>query len=325
MFLFYQDKERSDKLIKKILARFLQAVPLLLIISFLVFGMIHLAPYDVADSIIKPNMSARTVSALRAKFGLDQPFLTQYFLWLKNFISGDMGHSIINQQDIASALAQRIPNTISLVLPSYITSVILAIWLGLVAGLKRNSWVGKFIDTLTSVGLATPSFWIALLLIFFFGYYLNWFPLFGIGNWNNPLSFLQHLIMPYLTLVFVFFPELSRYVQTKTILEYKKDYVTVQRAFGASEHEILFHHILRNVLLPIVTQIGSAFPLLVTGALITETVFSWPGVGTYLMNASVRLDYPVILAVMFLSAVLVIIGNLFADILYYVVDPRIRK
>ena len=133
------------------------------------------------------------------------------------------------------------------------------------------------------------------------------------------------MVLPYLTLVIAFFPETTRYVRSKTMTEYRQDYVMVQRVFGASERSILFRHVLPNVLLPVVTQLGQSLPLLITGAMITETVFSWPGVGAYMMDASVKLDYPVILAVMLLSAFLVVVGNLLADISYALVDPRVRR
>ena len=312
-------------MLKTIFSRLLQAIPLLIVISFLVFGMIHLAPFDAVDAIIKPNMSPGVVHVLRERYGLDKPFLTQYVLWLENFVMGHFGHSIINQQDIGQALAERIPNTVILVLPAYATSVVIATVLGLIGGRAPQSWAGRVIDTVTAVGLATPSFWIALLLIYFLGYAANLFPLFGMGSAHQPLDVVCHMVLPYITLVVAYFPELARYVQSKTIGEYQQDYVMVQRAFGATERQILFHHVLPNVLLPIVTQIGQSLPLLVTGAMITETVFSWPGVGTYMMDASVKLDYPVILAVMLLSATLVVIGNLLADVLYTVVDPRVRR
>lgn len=156
-------------MLKTIFSRLLQAIPLLIVISFLVFGMIHLAPFDAVDAIIKPNMSPGVVHVLRERYGLDKPFLTQYVLWLENFIMGHFGHSIINQQDIGQALAERIPNTVILVLPAYATSVVIATVLGLIGGRAPQSWAGRVIDTVTAVGLATPSFWIALLLIYFLG------------------------------------------------------------------------------------------------------------------------------------------------------------
>lgn len=151
--------------------------------------------------------------------------MTQYVLWLMNFVTGHFSHSIINQQDIGQALAERIPNTVMLVLPSYLTETIIAVVLGLIGGRSPQKLVGRFIDTLTAIGLATPSFWIALLLLYFLGYVLNLFPIFGMGSTAHPLGVIWHMVLPYLTLVIAFFPETTRYVRSKTMTEYRQDYV----------------------------------------------------------------------------------------------------
>lgn len=309
-----------------IVKRLLQAIPLLLLISFIVFSLIQLAPFDVIDSLATPNMTPEQIALLKEQKGLDQPFLVQYMLWLKQILSGDFGHSLLTQHSISENLAQKIPNTISLVLPAYLTSLILAIILGLLAAANRGNWLDRLLDAFASLGIAVPTFWFAMLLIYFFGYRLKLFPFIGmhtLGKEGQLGDFLAHFILPYLTLVMAFMPELIRYIRNSAILEVDKDYVTVQEAFRANKREIFGKHIARNVLIPIVTQIGMALPMLVTGALITETVFAWPGVGPYLTSATKSLDYPVIMAVMLLSSTLVIVGNLLSDILYSLVDPRI--
>lgn len=314
-------------MIRFIARRLLQVIPMLLVLTFLVFFLIHLAPYDVVDAITTPNMSAETVAIIRERFGLDQPLLVQYALWLGNVVQGDLGYSLTSRSPIAADLAARIPNTIVLVAPAYLTAVVVALTLGVVAGAQRGRVADRIIDSLAGIGIATPSFWFALLLIYVFGYLLRWFPIIGmhsIGKQGDPLDFLAHFVLPYTVLVFAFFPELARYVRSATISQLSQDYVLVQRAFGASPTRILRAHVSRNVLLPVITQLGLALPLLVTGAIVTESVFAWPGIGPYFLTATKSLDYPVILAVLLLSAVLVIIGNLLADILYVVVDPRIR-
>lgn len=310
-----------------IVRRLLQVIPMLLALTLVVFLLIQLAPYDVVDAITTPNMSAETIELMRQKFGLDQPVLTQYALWLGNVLQGDLGYSLTSRQPIAAELAARIPNTIVLVAPAYLTALLLAIGLGLVSGSRKGRFTDRFIDGLAGVGIATPSFWFALLLIYVFGYVLRWFPIIGmhsVGKQGDPLDFLAHFVLPYAVLVVAFFPELTRYVRSATISQLGQDYVLVQRAYAAPERRILGVHVSRNVLLPVVTQLGLALPILVTGAIVTESVFAWPGIGPYFLTATKSLDYPVILAVLLLSAVLVIIGNLIADILYVVVDPRIR-
>lgn len=307
--------------------RLLQAVPMLLLISAVTFLLIQLAPYNVIDAITTPNMSDQTREIMAERYGLNDPLHVQYWNWLTNILQGDFGYSLASRRDIAGEMGARIPNTIILVVPAYITALIIAIVLGLVAGANKGRWVDRFIDSLNSIGLATPTFWFALIVIYLFGYYLRWFPIIGmhtVGREGDPIDFLQHFAMPYLVLTVAFFPDLARYVRASTIGQLDSDYVLVQRAFGASRREIFSRHVSRNVLLPIVTQAGMSLPLLVTGAVITETIFGWPGIGQYLLTATRSMDYPVILALLLLSGTLVILGNLLADVMYYVIDPRIR-
>lgn len=311
-----------------ILKRLLQAIPMLLLISFIVFSLIQAAPYDVIDSLTTPNMSQAQIDLLRQKNGLDQPFFVQYFLWLKNILQGDFGHSLVSQTSISQELAVRIPNTIKLVLPAYLTALLLAFLLGLAAAAHKDRWPDRLINGIASIGIAVPTFWFAMILIYVLGYRLNLFPIIGmhtVGQEGSLPDFLQHFIMPYLTLTVAFFPELTRYIRSSALQQVAEDYVTVQKAFKATDWQIFSRHISRNVLIPVVTQLGMALPMLVTGAIITETIFGWPGVGPYLMNSTKSLDYPVIMALMLLSATLVILGNLLSDILYSLVDPRIRK
>lgn len=307
--------------------RLVQVVPMLLVLTFVIFVLINLAPYDVVDSVTTPNMSEETKQLIRERYGLDQPVVVQYLAWLGNVLQGDFGYSLASRQPIAAELAARIPNTIALVAPAYLAALVLAVTLGLWAGSRRGRLADRVIDSLAGIGIATPTFWFALLLIYIFGYALRWFPIIGmysVGKQGDPLDFLAHFVLPFTVLVVAFFPESARYVRSATITQSAQDYVLVQRAYGASRRRILAVHVSRNVLLPVITQVGLALPLLVTGAIVTESVFAWPGIGPYFLTATKSLDYPVILAVLLLSAVLVIVGNLIADILYVIVDPRIR-
>lgn len=311
-----------------ILKRILQAVPLLLVISFIVFTLIHLAPYDAIDAQIKSNMSQEEINILREQSGLNKPFLIQYVDWLGQILSGNFGHSLVTHNSVGEEILAKIPNTISLVLPAYITALIIAIVLGLLAAANKGKWQDKFIDAVASLGIATPSFWIAMIFIYVLGYQLNLFPIIGmhtIGKEGDFGDFLSHFIMPYLTLTIVFFAELTRYVRSSALSQTNEEYVVVQQAFQATKTQIFTRHIIKNVLIPVITQVGMSLPMLVTGAIITETVFSWPGIGPYITQATRALDYPIIMAVMLLSATLVIVGNLISDILYSIVDPRIRR
>ena len=315
-------------MIRYILKRILQAVPLLLVISFIVFTLIHLAPYDAIDAQITSNMSQEEINILREQSGLNKPFLIQYVDWLGQILSGNFGHSLVTHNSVGEEILAKIPNTISLVLPAYITALIIAIVLGLLAAANKGKWQDKLIDAVASLGIATPSFWIAMIFIYVLGYQLNLFPIIGmhtIGKEGDFGDFLSHFIMPYLTLTIVFFAELTRYVRSSALSQTNEEYIVVQQAFQATKTQIFTRHIIKNVLIPVITQVGMSLPMLVTGAIITETVFSWPGIGPYITQATRALDYPIIMAVMLLSATLVIVGNLISDILYSIVDPRIRR
>lgn len=312
---------------KYITKRILTAIPLILVITIICFFLINLAPYDAIDSMTTPKMSPEMVQMIREKYGYDKPAYEQYIRWLGGILSGNFGYSIVTKTDIFSELATRIPNTIRLVLPAYLTAYILAIILGLLAGSHKNKRLDKTIDGIASLGIAMPTFWIAMLFIYFLGYKLRVLPILGMRTVgvNTTIDFLRHFIMPFTVLTLAFIPDNLRYVRSSTITQYSEDYVMVQRAFGASKAEIMFKHVCKNVLLPIITKLGMALPTLVTGAVITETVFSWPGIGPYFIKAVQGMDYPIIMIVLVLSSTLVIIGNLISDILYCVTDPRIRK
>lgn len=312
---------------KYILKRILQAIPLLLIISIICFMLIKLSPYNAVDAMTTPNMSEKTVNLIKAKYGFDKPAYVQYFLWLKGILTGQFGYSIVTHESIANDLATRIPATIKLVLPSYLFAVVISIILGLLAGSNKNKIIDKIIDGFCSIGIAMPTFWFAMIIMYIFGYKFRILPIMGmntIGSEKYFSDFLIHFIMPSFVLTFAFLPELIRYVRSSTIGQVSQNYVIVQDAFGGSTRDILFKHICKNVLLPIITKIGMALPMLVTGGMITETIFGWPGVGPYFITAIKGMDYPVIMAILVLSSSLVILGNLLSDILYSLIDPRIR-
>lgn len=301
---------------------------MLIIISVICFTLIQMAPYNAVDAMVTPRMSQATVNLIKAKYGLDKPAYIQYFYWLKGILHGQFGYSIVTHQSISSELAARIPATIMVALPAYLFAVVLAIIFGLAAGAHKGKWQDKIIDGLCSVGISIPSFWLAMILIFILGYKLRVLPIMGmhsIGNESSSVDFLRHFLMPFIVLTIAFVPDQTRYVRSSTIGQLSEDYVMLQDAFGASRFEILFKHVMKNVLLPIITKLGMALPMLVTGAVITETVFGWPGVGPYFVTAIKGLDYPVIMAILLLSSTLVILGNLLSDILYCITDPRIKE
>lgn len=313
---------------KYILKRLLTAIPMVLLITILCFALMHFAPYDAIDAMTTPRMSQETIDLIKAKYGYDQPLFIQYFRWLNGMLNGNFGYSIVTKQSIAGDLAVRIPNTVKLVLPAYVTAYILAVILGLLAGSHKNKAADKVIDGISSVGIAVPTFWFSMLLIFVLGYKLKLLPIVGmhaVGKESSITDYLRHFIMPFVTLTVSFMPPNIKFVRSSTVTQFSEDYVLVQQAFGATRGEILFKHVCKNVLLPVITRMGMALPLLVTGAIITETVFGWPGVGPYFIKAIQGMDYPIVMIILVLSSALVIFGNLLSDILYCIVDPRIRE
>ncbi|HCD46663.1 MAG TPA: peptide permease [Lachnoclostridium sp.] len=313
---------------KYILRRILTAIPMVLLITILCFALMHFAPYNAIDAMTTPKMSPETIELIKAKYGYDKPLFIQYLRWLNGILNGNFGYSIVTKQSIAGDLSVRIPNTIKLVLPAYATAYIMAIILGLLAGSHKNKAADKVIDGISSIAIAVPSFWFSMLLIFVLGYKLKLLPIVGmhsVGKESSMVDFLRHFIMPFITLTFTFLPANVKFVRSSTVTQFSEDYVLVQRAFGASRGEIMYKHVCKNVLLPIITRLGMALQLLVTGAIITETVFGWPGVGPYFIKAIQGMDYPIVMIVLVLSSALVIFGNLLSDILYCITDPRIRE
>jgi peptide/nickel transport system permease protein len=315
-------------MLKYIARRILHAIPMLLVISVITFTLIQIAPFDVVDTFTTPKMSPETKEALKARYGLDKPPYVQYFNWLANTVRGDLGYSIVNHQSVAEALAARLPNTIILVLPSYALAVFLSIIIGVKAGSNMDGPFDRAVAALCSVGMATPTFWVGMILLYVFAYLLAMLPVLGmhtLGQESNLPDLIRHMILPCTVLTLAFLPETIRYVRAASITQYKEDYVMVQRAYGASKAEILFRHVAKNVMLPVITLVGMSLPTLITGAFITESIFSWPGVGTYFLNAIRAFDYPVVMTVLLFSSAAVITGNLLADVGYCLLDPRIKE
>ncbi|WP_442602721.1 ABC transporter permease [Paenibacillus sp. KN14-4R] len=311
---------------KFILRRVLQAVPLLLFISIVSFLLIKLAPGDPVSSFVTPNMNPADVERIRISLGLDQPMYVQYLIWLKNILTGDFGYSLINHRPVLTLILERIPATIGLMGSALLVSLILAVPLGLLSGLKKNSVLDKFLSLVSYIGISIPSFWFAIMMIYIFSVTLHWLPSMGMRTIgvDSVWDIVKHGIMPCIVLSLMNVSVYMRYIRSNTISQLEEDYVQVQYAYGSTKSRVLVRHVLKNVLLPIITILGLSIPELIAGAFITETVFSWPGMGSLGITSVFGLDYPVIMGITMLSSLLLIIGNMVADILYGVVDPRIK-
>lgn len=311
---------------KRFLSKVVQSVVILFLVSILCFALTKLAPGDPVMTYVQPNMSEEYIETLRVRMGLDKPVYVQYFVWLKNILQGNFGYSQVNYRPVLEQIVERLPATISLMGTSLVLSVLISIPLGLFSGRHKNGLLDKITEVLCYVGISIPSFWFGILLIYLFSVYLGILPSIGMHSTGNTsfLDFLWHLVLPCAVMTFVNTAQFTRYVRSSTITELSSDYVMVQRAYGMSENGILFKHILKNAVLPLITVVGMSLAQVVGGAMICEQVFSWPGTGQLAVTAVTTFDYPLIMGITMITAVFVVLGNLLADFVYCIVDPRIR-
>lgn len=306
--------------------KIIQMLVVMLLISFLSFGIIYIAPGDVSSMYITPDMTQEQQDAIIANLGLDKGFLEQYTGWLTRALQGDLGNSMANRAPVADQFARRLPATLLLMGTSTILAIVVAIPLGLLAGLYENRLTDNTISGISYVGMAIPSFWLGMLLIIVFTGKLGLLPSSGMSTPGqaSTLDTMKHLIMPTITLMFANMAKYIRYIRSSAIEELGKEYVLTAKAKGTPGIRILFKHVLKNSLLPVITLVGMSLPALVTGSFIIESVFGWPGIGTLAMSAINARDYPIIMAYILLSGFLLVLGNFIADMLYAVADPRIR-
>ncbi|MEW7314594.1 ABC transporter permease [Buttiauxella gaviniae] len=307
--------------------RLAQLVPMLFFISLVSFLLVKLAPGDPVQAYITPRMNPEDIERIRHSLGLDKPMFMQYLLWLKNVLQGDLGYSLIYHRPVLTMIAERIPATLGLMGASLILAMVLAIPLGLLAGAYKHRWLDHFLNMFAYIGISIPIFWFGILLITVFSVQLNWLPSMGmrtIGVEDSWLDVVRHGILPCIALSFYNLSNYVRYIRSNTITQLSADYVQTQLAYGATRRSILFRHVLKNVLLPVITLFGISFGELVVGAYVTESVFSWPGMGLLGIQSITSLDYPLIMAMIMLSSLMLIVGNLLADLLYRVADPRIK-
>ncbi|MDO3410399.1 ABC transporter permease [Saccharibacillus sp. CPCC 101409] len=309
-----------------IIRRIVQAIPLLFVISIVSFSLIKLAPGDPVLSFVTPDMGADDVARIRQSMGLDQPAYVQYFAWFKNVLTGDLGYSLVSHRPVSTMILERIPATFGLMGASLLLSLLFALPLSMLAGAKQNSIPDRILSLLSYIGISIPSFWFSMMLIYLFAVEFHWLPSMGMRTIgvDSIWDILKHGILPCTVLTFINVSVYMRYIRSNTISQLEEDYVQIQYAYGASTGTVLLRHVFKNVILPVVTILGMSLPELIAGAFITESVFSWPGMGSLGITAVHGLDYPVIMGITMISSILLVIGNLAADILYGAVDPRIK-
>jgi peptide/nickel transport system permease protein len=315
-----------------VVRRLIQAIPILIGISIIVFFVVYLAPGDPFDRFRSNKVSPEVIENLRRVYGLDQPLPVQFWSWFTTFWTFPWdntawGYSITDGLPVRDKIFERIPSTLQLMGVSLIATVVIAIPVGILGAVKQYSLSDKAIAIFATIGYALPTFWLGIILRQVFAQQLDLFPLFGkhsFGQEGNILDLLWHLFLPALTLTIVGVAGWSRYMRASMLEVLRADYIRTAKAKGLASSRVIFKHALRNALIPIVTLLGLTIPALLTGAAITETVFSWPGLGFLGVSSVTERDYPVVLAFAMMGGAMVIIGNLLADILYAVVDPRIK-
>lgn len=318
---------------RQIAARIAQSIGLVLAVIILNFLLIQIAPGDAATAIAGEQSASdpEVIDKIREQYGLDRPIPVQLAVYIGNVARGDLGDSIWFNEPVTSLLASRILPTLLLSAAALSFAVVIGVAVGTVAARKPDSWVSHAVTVLALVGFAMPAFWTGLLLLILVGVRFDFFPVSGIqdndfdGNWFEAvLDIGQHLILPALTLGIIYLAQYSRLSRASMLEVLESDYVRTARAKGLSERSVVFKHGLRNGIIPVVTILGLQFGAVLSGAILVESVFSWPGLGRLAFEAVTRRDTPVLLGVLLLVSVSVIVANLLTDLVYRVIDPRIR-
>lgn len=312
---------------KMMIERLIQMVVLLLMVSVFCFVIIQLAPGDISNLYIRDGMSAKQADMIRKTLGVDKSPVEQYLAWLGQTLKGDFGVSLSNFQPVAGQIGERIPATMLLMGVSLLVSFVLSIPLGLLAGYKNGTAIDQVISGFTCLGMSVPSFWMGIVLIVVFAVELGIMPTNGMRTVGVDTvgDVAWHLVLPVLTLCIGNLASFTQYIRSSTISELEEDYVVTARSRGTSERKILTGHVLKNSLLPIITMVGMSLSSLVAGSVVIESLFGWPGVGTLALSAIKSRDYPMIMAFTMLTCAALVVGNFIADVLYIVVDPRIRQ
>jgi peptide/nickel transport system permease protein len=310
-----------------ILRRLLSAVPVMIIITFATFALMQLLPGGpLAAYENNPEISQQDIERLRHEMGLDRPIPVQYWSWLKNFVRGDWGYSFATKRPVLSEIGDRLPNTLYLTGLSLVAALLIAIPAGILSATRQYSVFDHVVTTLTYVGRSMPVYFSGLLLIIVFSIWLRWLPSGGMHTLGKELSIidgLRHLALPLLSLSTLIAAKYVRFLRTSMLEVIHLDYIRTAAAKGLRERVIVFKHAFRNAAIPLVTVVAVDLPVLFAGALFTETIYSWPGMGRLFVDAATRFDYSVVMGIVAAIAFLVVLSNLLADVVYAILDPRI--
>lgn len=308
-----------------LLKRLLATIPVMLVVAVFIFMILRLTPGDPAAMIAGDYATEAQIAEIRVKLGLDEPLLSQFFIWIGNTLQGDLGESFFFKKQVSDLIAARIEPTLSLSLLTIVMTVAIAVPLGVISAYRQGSWLDRVVMGFSVLGFSIPVFVIGFALIYVFSLKLGWFPVQGyqrlaegVGGW------LMHLILPSLALSVIFVAFIARMTRTSVLEVLGEDYIRTARAKGQTETKVLVRHALRNAAVPIVTVIGFALAILIGGVVVTESVFNVPGLGLLTVDAVLNRDFPTIQAVVLLFSLIYVLINLVIDLSYTVLDPRIR-
>jgi len=311
-----------------IVQRSIQALPLLLAISVAAFAIVKAQPGGpLAQYEGNPSFTEADRVRLEHAFGLDQPLPLQYLSWLTSFVRLDWGYSFSSHQPVLALIGERLPNTLYLMGTVFVVVILIAIPIGVLTAVKQYSWFDHVVTGTIFTFLSTPTFWLGLLLIILFGLQLRWLPLGGMQTVGAPFDLgdrLKHLILPVATIALVQMGSHVRYLRASMLETIGQDYMRTARAKGLAERVVVLRHALKNAAIPLVTVVALDIPELFVGALVTEQIFGWPGMGRLFWDAATRSDYPVLQGILAVSSTLIVVANLLADATYAYLDPRIR-
>jgi len=313
-----------------LIKRILISIPTLLAISLVVFTILALAPGDpLGEFATNPSISAEVRENIRRSLGLDQPAYIRYWQWIIALLQGNWGYSFASRVPVIELIGQRLPATLLVVGIAYLLSILIAFPLGIISAIKRYSLIDQIVTSFTFIWISLPTFFTGILFIIIFSVQLKWFPFIysstlQVNDFNSLFAQIKQSILPIMVLALYQAAKLMRFIRSAMLEELHQNYVRTAYAKGVSRFTVIIRHILRNALIPVVTLIALDLPTIVTGAIVTEQVFRVPGIGSLLIESINRSDTPVIMAITMIYAVLIVLFNLIADILYGVLDPRVK-
>jgi peptide/nickel transport system permease protein len=314
--------------IQFIVKRLLQAIPLLIGVSIIGFAMMHLAPGGpLAVYTLNPTITAQDIERIKHVFGLDQPIYIQYMKWAAGMFTGNWGNTFFGGRPVLDVILERMPATFLLMGSGMSVAIVIGMLIGILGAVRRYSVFDYLATTGAMVALSFPTFWFGLMTIFIFSLKLGWLPsggMFTLGGDEDILDLIRHLILPTVVLALVLVAQWSRYTRSSFLEVIHQDYIRTARSKGLSGSRVLFRHAFPNAVSPLIALAGVQLPWLFSGALVTETIFGWPGMGRLFVDSLTMKEYPVLMGMIMVTAAAVIIGNLLADVINAIIDPRIR-